>query len=41
VLEHLKLSITWGWLSEWVYWVSMFSMAYWYMKSGRWKGKVI
>jgi multidrug resistance protein, MATE family len=41
VLEYLNLSITWGWLSEWVYWVSMFSMAYWYLKSGRWKGKVI
>jgi MATE family multidrug resistance protein len=41
VLEYLHLSITWGWVSEWVYWVSMFSMAYWYMKSGRWKGKVI
>lgn len=41
VLEYLNLSITWGWLSEWVYWASMFSMAYWYMKSGRWKGKII
>jgi MATE family multidrug resistance protein len=41
VLEYLQLSITWGWVSEWVYWVSMFSMAYWYMKSGRWRGKVI
>jgi MATE family multidrug resistance protein len=41
VLEYLNLSITWGWLSEWVYWISMFSMAYWYMRSGRWKGKII
>jgi multidrug resistance protein, MATE family len=41
VLEYLQLSIAWGWVSEWVYWVSMFSMAYWYMKSGRWKGKSI
>jgi Na+-driven multidrug efflux pump len=40
-LEHLNLSITWGWLSEWVYWMSMFSMAYFYLRSGRWKGKVI
>ena len=39
VLEYLNLSITWGWVSEWVYWASMFSMAYWYMKSGRWRGK--
>ena len=41
VLERWNLSIGWGWGSELVYWVSMFSMAYWYMKSGQWKGKVI
>jgi putative MATE family efflux protein len=39
VLEHLKLPITWGWVSEWVYWISMFSMAYVYMKSGKWQAK--
>jgi len=37
VLEHFKMPITWGWASEWVYWLSMFLMAYFYMKSGRWK----
>jgi Na+-driven multidrug efflux pump len=41
VLVWLFLPITWGWASEIVYWVSMFSMAYWYLKSGRWKGKKI
>jgi MATE family multidrug resistance protein len=41
VLEYWKLPITWGWGSEWVYWISMFSMAFVYMKSGRWKGKII
>jgi putative MATE family efflux protein len=41
VLEYLNLPITWGWGSEWVYWISMFTMAWFYMKSGRWKGKVI
>ena len=41
VLEYWNLPITWGWVSEWVYWISMFSMAYVYMKSGRWKGKQI
>lgn len=39
VLEYLNLSITWGWASEWVYWICMFSMAFIYMKSGRWKSK--
>jgi multidrug resistance protein, MATE family len=41
VLEYWKLPITWGWGSEWVYWICMFSMAFVYMRSGRWKGKVI
>ncbi len=41
VLEYWNLPITWGWGSEWVYWISMFSMAFIYMRSGRWKGKYI
>lgn len=38
-LEYWNLPITWGWASEWVYWLSMFSMAFLYMRSGRWKNK--
>ncbi len=41
VLEYWKMPITWGWGSEWVYWVSMFSMAWFYMRSGKWKNKII
>jgi len=41
VLEYWKMPITWGWGSEWVYWISMFSMAFLYMRSGKWKGKTI
>ena len=41
VLEYLNLSIVWGWGSEWVYWISMFSMSVIYMLSGRWRGKKI
>jgi len=41
VLEVYNLPITWGWGSEWVYWFSMFIMAYFYMKSGKWKAKQI
>lgn len=41
VLEYLNLPITWGWASEWVYWVSMFSMAWLYMRTGKWKNKAI
>jgi putative MATE family efflux protein len=40
VLETWDLPITWGWGSELVYWTGMFSMSYWYMKSGRWKNKL-
>ncbi len=41
VLEVYHLPITLGWASEWVYWLSMFLMAYFYMKSGHWKKKHI
>lgn len=41
VLEYWNLPITWGWGSEWVYWISMFTMSFFYMKSGKWKGKNI
>jgi Na+-driven multidrug efflux pump len=36
VLEVMKLSIAWGWASELFYWTTMFSISYWYIRSGRW-----
>ena len=42
VLEHLNLSVAMGWTSEWLYWGSMFIMAFYLFKkreSG--EGKVI
>jgi multidrug resistance protein, MATE family len=41
VLEKFRLPVTWGWASEWIYWISIFIMAFFYMKSGRWKDKKI
>lgn len=41
VLEVWDMSITWGWMSEWIYWMILFSLSYAYIKSGKWKGKVI
>ena len=41
VLEKLKLSITIGWMSEWLYWTCMFIPAFFYLRSGRWKKKII
>jgi MATE family multidrug resistance protein len=41
VLERWNGSLVVGWISEWLYWMSMFSMSWWYIRSGRWKGKVV
>ena len=41
VLEKLHLSVAMGWTSEWLYWGSMFTMSFIYLRSGRWKGKII
>ncbi len=41
VLERWKLSLVQGWMSEWVYWLSTFAFSYLYIRSGRWRGKVI
>lgn len=41
VLEKLNLSIMYGWLSEWLYWIVIFVPSYWYIQSGKWKGKKI
>jgi Na+-driven multidrug efflux pump len=41
VMEAMNMSIIMGWLSEWLYWSSMFIMSYLYIRSGKWKGKVI
>ncbi|HEX5669806.1 MAG TPA: MATE family efflux transporter [Chitinophagaceae bacterium] len=41
VLEKLRLPITWAWGSEWLYWTSMFIPSFLYIRSGRWRGKVI
>jgi len=41
VLEKLKLPITYGWASEWIYWTTILIPSFWYIKSGKWKGKRI
>ncbi len=37
VLEKFNMSISWGWISEWVYWSVMLIPSFWYIKSNRWK----
>jgi MATE family, multidrug efflux pump len=41
VLEKYFLPITYGWMSEWLYWLSIFSLSFFYMRGGKWKGKAI
>src|SRR5690349_189935 len=41
VLEKFFLPITYGWMSEWLYWISLFTFSYLYIRSGKWKAKVI
>jgi Na+-driven multidrug efflux pump len=41
VLEKFFLPITYGWMSEWLYWISLFTFSYLYIRSGKWKTKVI
>lgn len=41
VLKIYKLSIVVGWTSEWVYWSILFVLSVLYMRSNRWKGKII
>ncbi|MFI5133892.1 MAG: MATE family efflux transporter [Chitinophagales bacterium] len=41
VLEVWKLSLVWAWASELLYWSSLFTLSFLYIRSGRWKKKVI
>ncbi len=41
ILEKLKLGITYGWMSEFLYWTSLFLPSFFYIRSGRWRKKVI
>lgn len=41
VLAKIKAPITFGWASEWLYWVCLFIPSYLYIKSGKWKAKKI
>lgn len=38
ILEVQKLSLVWGWASELLYWTLIFSLSFFYIRSGRWKG---
>ena len=41
VLELENLSIVWGWMSEILYWTTLFSLSFIYIRSKKWQTKVI
>ncbi len=41
VLEKLQLSITFGWMSEWLYWTCLFVPSFLFIRSGKWKNRKI
>lgn len=41
VLDRFFLPLPIGWMSEWLYWSLMFIPSYLYLRSGKWKQKVI
>jgi Na+-driven multidrug efflux pump len=41
VCEYFYLPITYGWMSEWLYWICLFTPSFLYVRSGRWKNKKI
>lgn len=41
VFEVMHLSLVIGWMSEWLYWSILFLLSWLYIRSGKWKDKVI
>jgi Na+-driven multidrug efflux pump len=41
VLDVWKLSLVWAWSSELLYWASLFTLSFLYIRSGKWREKVI
>jgi MATE family multidrug resistance protein len=41
VLEYYHLSIVWAWMSELIYWTILFVCSWLYIRSGRWRSRVI
>jgi putative MATE family efflux protein len=41
VIERMRSPLQWAWGADFIYWVIIFALSYWYLRSGRWKGKEI
>ncbi len=40
-IQRLRMPLYVAWLSEFVYWTSLITISYLYLRSGKWRGKVI
>ncbi len=40
VMVKFKLSLAWVWTNELVYWAVIFSISFWFIKSGKWKTRL-
>jgi len=41
IIERARMGLAWAWGSEFVYWTALLICGFSYLRSGRWKGKVI
>ncbi|WP_143307343.1 MATE family efflux transporter [Chitinophaga vietnamensis] len=41
VIERMQSPLKLAWGADFVYWIIIFSLSFWYLRSGRWKGKEI
>ena len=41
VIERMRSELQWAWGADFIYWSIIFGLSYWYLRSGRWKGKEI
>ena len=41
VLDVWRLSLIWAWASELLYWTAIFTLSFLYLRSGKWRNKVI
>jgi multidrug resistance protein, MATE family len=41
VLDVWRLSLIWAWASELIYWSAIFTLSFLYLRSGKWRNKVI
>jgi len=40
IMVRFKLSLTMAWTNEIIYWIVIFAVSFWFIKSGRWESKI-